>query len=81
MIEGKQLDMEINTGALVSLISEAVYRQLWKKQHPALRNTAIILKTYTGENSFAGEDHRQGKCPSGQKGDRTTITSQERKWP
>ena len=33
-----------------------------------MRNTAIVLKTYTGENSFTGEDHRQGKYPSGQKG-------------
>ena len=31
------------------MISESVYRQLWKKQHPALCNTAIVLKTYTGE--------------------------------
>ena len=30
MIEGKKLDMEIDTDASVSLISEAVYRQLRK---------------------------------------------------
>ena len=49
MIEGEKLDIEIDTGASVSLISEAVYRQLCKKQRPALRNTVIVLKTYTGE--------------------------------
>ena len=48
-VEGKSLDMELDTGASVSLISEVTYKELWMKQRPLLRPTTIVLKTYTGE--------------------------------
>ena len=46
-IEGKLVNMELDTGASVSLISEATWSTLYSKKK--LENTATILRTYTGE--------------------------------
>ena len=46
---GKHLRMEIDTGAALSLISEATYRRLWPTNTPELTSTPIRLRTYTGE--------------------------------
>ncbi|XP_059413408.1 uncharacterized protein K02A2.6-like [Carassius carassius] len=46
-IEGLPIDMEVDTGAAVSLISSELYRA--KLSHIRLRHTSIVLKTYTGE--------------------------------
>ncbi|KAL2077680.1 hypothetical protein ACEWY4_027184 [Coilia grayii] len=46
-IEGQLIDMELDTGAAVSLISRELYET--KFGHLGLRNTDVVLKTYTGE--------------------------------
>lgn len=46
-IEGLPIDMEVDTGTAVSLISSEMYRA--KLSHILLRHTSIVLKTYTGE--------------------------------
>ena len=49
-IEGAPLSMEIDTGAAQSLISEAIYSQLWPKSRvPTLEISPIRLRTYTEE--------------------------------
>ncbi len=49
-LNGADLEMEIDTGASLSLISEKTYHQLWKKETaPPLQHTEINLRTYTGE--------------------------------
>ena len=47
-INGAPLEMEIDTGAAMTLISEKTYRNLWK-QPPKLKPTSIRLRTYTGQ--------------------------------
>ena len=46
-ISGKALNMEVNTGAAVSIISKATYQKLFS-QVP-LKSAPIRLKTYTGD--------------------------------
>lgn len=46
-IEGQSVDMELDTGAAVSLISSELYKD--KFAHLRLRKTDVVLKTYTGE--------------------------------
>ena len=46
-IEGKIIEMELDTGAAVSLISKELYDMQFC--HLPLRHTNVILKTYTGE--------------------------------
>ena len=46
-IEGKLVNMELDTGASVSLISEATWSKLYSKKK--LQRTTTILRTYTGE--------------------------------
>lgn len=46
-IEGQSVDMELDTGAAVSLISSQLYKD--KFAHIRLRKTDVLLKTYTGE--------------------------------
>ena len=46
-IDGVQLQMEVDTGAALSLISKATYSKLWPAgQGPQLRKPAIRLRTY-----------------------------------
>ena len=48
-LNGAHLRMEIDTGAALSLISEATYERLWPREHaPPLTPTTIRLRTYTG---------------------------------
>lgn len=47
LLEGKPVRMEIDTGAAVSLVSEAVYRKHLK--HLSIQPARVVLKTYTGE--------------------------------
>ena len=50
MVQEKELYMEIDTGAAVSLISEKTYHQKWKKGNaPPLEPTNTKLRTYIGE--------------------------------
>lgn len=47
VVNGKELAMEIDTGASVSLLSEDTFNRLW--QGAKLQKSAIKLQTYTGE--------------------------------
>ena len=50
LVNGSNLRMEIDTGAAVSLISEATYFQLWAGNcGPKLEPSALKLRTYSGE--------------------------------
>ena len=45
-----ELEMEIDTGASLSIISERTYNRLWPAQSaPTIRPTQASLRTYTGE--------------------------------
>ena len=48
-IDGIPCDMEIDTGAGISLVSKVTFRQLWKDSPPTLEHSDIRLRTYTGE--------------------------------
>ena len=49
-VNGADITMEVDTGASVSIISEAAYRKYWKKgQAPLIVSSSTNLKTYTGE--------------------------------
>ena len=44
------LEMEVDTGASTSIISEQTYNQLWPQdRRPILQPTAVKLRTYSGE--------------------------------
>ena len=49
-VNGANLRMEVDTGASLSLISEATYRNLWQSNRPQLQPTEKVLSTYTGES-------------------------------
>ena len=50
-VNHSELEMEIDTGASVSVISEATYRRLGDADHaPPIRNSTVTLRTYTGED-------------------------------
>jgi len=43
--------MELDTGALLSIISEKTYKSLWSsQQQPVLEDTSVRLHTYTKES-------------------------------
>ena len=49
-VNNADLDMEVDTGASVSIISEDTYNRLWPdKQQPSLQKSTITLRTYGGE--------------------------------
>ena len=49
-LDGKGLSMEVDTGASLSLMSETTYKKLWESDTlPELQQTAVKLRTYTGE--------------------------------
>ena len=47
-LNGQSLQMELDTGASVSLMSEYQYKQL--REAPSLEKSSVTLRTYTGEN-------------------------------
>ena len=50
LLNDSPLEMEVDTGAAASVISEKTYWALWPKQRrPLLQDTSILLRTYTGE--------------------------------
>ena len=50
LLNDSPLEMEVDTGAAASVISEKTYWALWPKQRrPHLQDTSILLRTYTGE--------------------------------
>ena len=49
-VEDQNLTMEVDTGASVTIISEATLRSIWRTQSvPLLHPTDVRLRTYTGE--------------------------------
>ena len=49
-VAGVPVQMEIDTGATVSVISKATYQAAWEgRQAPTLQRTAVKLRTYTGQ--------------------------------
>ena len=49
-VNNVDLKMELDTGTSVSIISEATYNHHWPQgQAPALRESHVKLKTYSGE--------------------------------
>lgn len=48
LIEGKSLQMEVDTGAVVSLVSEGTFRQLWPEKE--IKKSVVRLCTYLGES-------------------------------
>ena len=49
-VEGKDLDMEVDTGASLSVISVKTFQALWGGEgEPRLKKTSVVLQTYTGE--------------------------------
>ena len=49
-IDGATLQMEIDTGSALTLISQATFSQLWPQgKSPSLQSTPIRLRTYSGE--------------------------------
>ena len=50
-IDGQTLEMEEDTGAAISLMSETAFRNLWgNSEQPSLRWSPIRLTTYNGES-------------------------------
>ena len=50
LIDDRPLDMEVDTGAAFSLISEATFSKLWGSDPtPPLQPSGLPLRTYTGE--------------------------------
>ena len=71
-LEGKVLDMEVDTGASLSLISEATFKSLWDASAaPALQESTVKLRTYTEEEIAvlgcilvtAGTNGQQARLP------------------
>ena len=49
MVNGTPLQMQVDIGAAVSLISESTYKRIWcRLRHPMLEKSGIMLCTYTG---------------------------------
>ena len=48
-VNGANLRMKVDTGDSLSLISEAIYRNLWQSNPPQLQPTEV-LSTYTSES-------------------------------
>lgn len=46
-VEGQPTTMEVDTGAALSIVSEATYRRLWPQK--TLQESRVKLHTYTGE--------------------------------
>jgi len=48
-VDNFELEMEVDTGGSVSIISEETYNRLWPDQKPTLLESSITLHTYRGE--------------------------------
>ena len=49
-LEGKELHMEVDTGASLSLINETMFKALWDADDtPSIQQTEVKLWTYTGQ--------------------------------
>ena len=48
-VNNSTLQMEVDTGAAASVISEKTYHALWHDNAPLIQQTKVKLRTYTGE--------------------------------
>lgn len=48
-INNRELELEVDSGAACSIISEATYRRLWPKNPPTLNQDGLTLHTWSGE--------------------------------
>ena len=49
-MDGKSINMEVDTGAAVTIIGRNTFKQHYKaQQEPELRKTSDVLRTYTGQ--------------------------------
>ena len=48
-VDSSELELEVDTGASVSIISEKTYNRLWPERKPTLEESTITLRTYSGE--------------------------------
>ncbi|KAL5468747.1 hypothetical protein EMCRGX_G029860 [Ephydatia muelleri] len=49
-VSGALLQMQVDTGAVASIISESTYKCAWSdRRRPALEESDVLLRTYTGE--------------------------------
>ena len=48
-LDGRVVDMELDTGAALSVCSDSVFRQLWPRGGPKLEPCEVKLRTYSGE--------------------------------
>ena len=57
VISQQKVEMEIDTGAAVTLVNEATFKALWsKRKAPGLRRPQVQLRTYSGESlNLVGE--------------------------
>ena len=46
-VHGQPLEMEIDMGVSVSIVSKTTWKSAWKKGEEPLKNTKKTLKTYT----------------------------------
>ena len=49
VMDGREVKMEVDTGARKSIMSQAAYETIWPLRRPELHATPSVLKTYTGE--------------------------------
>ena len=50
MMDGKSINMKVDTGAAVTIIGRNTFKQHYKaQQEPELRKTSDVLRTYTGQ--------------------------------
>ena len=48
-VDGQILEMEVDTGATLSIVSEETWRRHWTRPRPRLEQTHDTLRTYTGQ--------------------------------
>lgn len=48
-VNGVWMEIELDTGAAVTIISERTYQMTWTEGPPALQPSTVKLRTYTGE--------------------------------
>jgi len=55
-VNKKSVNFEIDTGCSVSIMNESKFKEMWDaKQCPQIKQTKLILKSYSGEkNSVVG---------------------------
>ena len=78
-LEGKVLEMEVDTGAVITLVSERTFMKLWGNKR-LLQPLTIQLKTFTGERiRVLGGDG--GSCRAQQPEEEVGVICGARSWP